>query len=222
MTARQIRRAAERTALKQARKAAPTASAVQAAPEKDKPASSLTAVSTGATGRTVLLPSDEAAQYQLHIARFFSEYKPVGHRESELVQSLADTEWRLNRIPSLEAGIYALGRLEFADLFPNQDQAVRNHLIEAHIFLTYQRQLNNLSIQENRLRRQYQKDRQELLQLQKDRSEREDHAAEAETATTAPSVENGFEFSTVALDALEEHFGLDSEPADDADLLRAA
>jgi hypothetical protein len=73
------------------------------------------------------------------------------------------------RIPALEMGIYALGRVEFAELFANEDEAVRKHLIEAKIFLTYQRQLNNLSIQEGRLRRQREKDTAALRQLQENR-----------------------------------------------------
>jgi hypothetical protein len=94
---------------------------------------------------------------------------PVGDDERNLVQSLADTEWRLLRIPSLEMGIYAVGRLEFAELFPNEDQSVRKHLIEAKVFLAYQRQLNNLSVQESRLRRQREKDTAALGQLQQER-----------------------------------------------------
>jgi hypothetical protein len=78
-------------------------------------------------------------------------------------------EWRLQRIPSLEAGIYALGRLELADQFPDEEESVRKQLIEAKIFLTYQRQLNNLSIQENRLRRQKEKDLAALKELQEAR-----------------------------------------------------
>jgi hypothetical protein len=78
-------------------------------------------------------------------------------------------EWRLLRVPSLEAGIYALGRLEFAELFPQEGEAVRNQLIEAKIFLTYQRQLNNLSIQENRLLRRREKDTAALRELQEKR-----------------------------------------------------
>jgi hypothetical protein len=96
-------------------------------------------------------------------------FQPVGDDEQNVVQSLADTEWRLLRIPSLEAGIYALGQLEFVELFPHEDQAVRNQLIEAKIFLTYQRQLNNLSIQENRLLRRREKDTAALRQLQENR-----------------------------------------------------
>ena len=66
-------------------------------------------------------------------------------------------------------GIYALGRMEFAELFPKEDEAVRNQLVEAKVFLTYQRQLNNLSIQENRLRRQREKDTAALRELQEKR-----------------------------------------------------
>jgi hypothetical protein len=134
--------------------------------EAGKAKSSLNAVKTGLTGRTVLLPGDEAARYEAHVAQFFERLEPVGDDERNLVQSLADTEWRLLRIPSLEMGIYALGRLEFAELFPNQDDTVRQHLIDAKIFLTYQRQLNNLSIQEGRLRRQREKDTAALRELQ--------------------------------------------------------
>jgi hypothetical protein len=111
--------------------------------------------------------------YESHLASFRERYQPVGEAENSLVQSLADTEWRLQRIPSLEAGIYAIGRLELADLFPNEEESVRKQLMEAKIFLTYQRQLNNLSIQENRLRRQREKDAAALKQLQTARERRE-------------------------------------------------
>jgi hypothetical protein len=79
-----------------------------------KTKSSLNAVKSGLTGRTVLLPSDDAIAYQKHIQRFFDEYKPATDAEETLVQSVADTEWRLLRIPSLEMGIYAIGRIELA------------------------------------------------------------------------------------------------------------
>ncbi len=137
--------------------------------ETGKATSSLNAVKTGLTGRTVLLPGDDAAAYEAHIAEFTQRYQPAADAERNLVQSLADTEWRLLRIPSLEMGIYALGRLEFAELFPKEDEAVRNQLIEAKIFLAYQRQLNNLSIQESRLRRQREKDMAGLRELQEKR-----------------------------------------------------
>ncbi len=54
--------------------------------------SSLNAVKTGLTGRTVLLPSDDAAAYSAHLAEYEKEYRPQGLRERELVQ-----EGRLRR-----------------------------------------------------------------------------------------------------------------------------
>jgi hypothetical protein len=137
--------------------------------ETGKATSSLNALKTGLTGRTVLLPSEDAALYEAHLAQFRERYQPVGDQELALVQSLADTEWRLSRIPSLEMGIFALGRMEFADLFPDYDEGSRKILIEAKTFLAYQRQFANLSIQEGRLRRQAEKDLAVLQALQQPR-----------------------------------------------------
>jgi hypothetical protein len=124
------------------------------------------ALKTGLTGRTVLLPSDDVAAYQAQVARIFEQFTPEADEEKRLAQSLADTLWRLDRIPSLEAGIYAIGRRELAAQFTDEeDEAVRKAMIEAQIFLSYRRDLNNLSIQEARLRRQYEKDEAELKRL---------------------------------------------------------
>jgi len=174
--------------------------------ESGKAKSSLNAVKSGLTGRTVLLPSEDAALYQAHVSEFVKHYSPMGDDECKLVQSLADTEWRLLRIPSLEMGIYAVGRLEFAGLFPDQDEAVRKHLIEAQVFLAYQRQLNNLSIQESRLRRQREKDTAVLRELQEKRHKQTEARLDAavrqyirftneQPQTEFNPVQFGFEFS---------------------------
>lgn len=164
-----------------------------------KAKSSLNAVKTGLTGRTVLLPGDDAAQYEQHVRGYFDEFKPAGDRESALVQGIADTQWRLGRIPSLEMGIYAVAQLEFKDMFQEEDPAVRAALIQAQTFITYQRQLNNLSLQEARLRRNYQKDLAELTQLQAQRVHRE---------TTQPKLQLpkiGFEFPSFIAAPVERH-----------------
>ena len=137
--------------------------------EEGTATSSLNALKTGLTGRTVLLPSEDAALYEAHLAQFREQYQPVGDQELALVQSLADTWWRIARIPSLEMGIYALGRLEFADLFPDHEEGARKILIDAKVFLAYRRQLVSLGIQEGRLRRQAEKALAALKALQQPR-----------------------------------------------------
>ena len=136
-----------------------------------KAKASLNAVKTGLTGQTVVLPSEDAASYQKHLARFFAKYEPATDEERELVQSIADTEWRLLRIPTLEAGFYAIGFVELGDAFSDQpDPAVRDAMLRAHIRRTYRKDFNNLNLQETRLRRQRDADIEQLLKLQDDRT----------------------------------------------------
>lgn len=227
MTARSIRRAAERKARKLARTAgkeqvgtdvsalngtareskrpdaAPISEAQLAANRANaqlstgptsgdgKAKSSLNAVKTGLTGRTVLLPGDDAAEYQRHIEAYEKEFQPIGQRERDLVQSIADTQWRLLRIPSLESGIYALGHLEFAN---EPDAASHLGMIEVKTFLKYERQLRNLQLQEARLQRRREKEICELRALQLERQRKE--AEDLENSKQIRSVENGFVFST--------------------------
>ena len=138
--------------------------------EEGKERSSLNALKTGLTGRTVLMPGEEDKAYQDHVCRFIDEFSPATAREEELVQSLADTRWRLLRIPALEANLYALGKLEFGEKFSAEAGSVSAGLIQAHIFLTYQKQFNNLVIQEARLFRRFDKEMKELKELQAERS----------------------------------------------------
>ena len=139
------------------------------------------ALKTGLTGRTVLLPSEDAAAYQAHVERIFKQFSPETEEEKRLSQSIADTLWRLERIPSLESGIFAIGRRELSAHFADEeDEAVRKTMIEAQIFLSYRRDLNNLSIQEARLRRIYEKDEAELKHLVAERKQAEKSRREEE------------------------------------------
>ncbi len=163
--------------------------------EEGKAKSSLNARRTGLTGHSIMLSADEADLYEHHVARFACEFNPVGDREHELVQSLADTQWRINRVPILEAGVYAAGRVRYADLFPEEPAEIRRFLIDSHTFLTHCRELNNLSIQESRLHRQYAKDLAELKSLQADRHQAAKGATLAAAALATHAAANGFEFA---------------------------
>ena len=206
MTARSIRRAVERKQKKLAHKAeqrnflvTPAALAMESGACFDSiddreatPISAANAVKTGLTGRTVLVSSEEADEYERHLAAFRDEYQPIGLRECELVQSIADTFWRLARIPCLEMAIFAKGRIEFANLFDEHSLAARPHLMDAHTFLVYEKQIRNLQLQEARLVRRREKEAAELRKLQAERIQR--------IQKEAPPA-NGFEFSTAEFQA---------------------
>jgi hypothetical protein len=210
MTSRSIRRATERKAQKELRReelhkvqpgpqnenvaiSAPQLAANRAnaqlstgpRSEEGKRTSSLNGITTGLTGVTVLLPSDDAALYQRLIRRFLADHKPVGERECELVQSLANAQWRMNRIPGLEMALFSLGRIQFAEQYAAYDDQTAAALSDAQTIVFFQKQLRNLGTQEGRLRRQYQNDLAELRELQ---------VVRAEQTPEQSQPANGFEF----------------------------
>src|ERR1700693_3533092 len=68
-----------------------------------KQRSSLNALRHGLTGHVVVLPTEDQAAYESHLTRFVDQFQPKGALEDQLVQSLGDTTWRLNRVPAIEA-----------------------------------------------------------------------------------------------------------------------
>jgi hypothetical protein len=153
--------------------------------EEGRAKSSLNALKTGLTGHTVLLPGDDAELYEAKLLHHVEAFNPVNEKETSLVQALADTEWRLARIPGLEYGIYALARIEFADKFNDQPAELRPGFIQAHTYLAYHKQLNNLSIQESRLNRQLVKITNDLAALQHQRQQQEQREEQAKLTEAA-------------------------------------
>ena len=70
-----------------------------------KQRSALNALTHGLTARTAVLPSEDPAAYEQHRRQFLAEYVPKTPTETQLVYELADTSWRLNRVPLLEADV---------------------------------------------------------------------------------------------------------------------
>jgi hypothetical protein len=202
MTPRSIRRAAERKANKRARKSTqqgiPTYEAPAIEPEfptEDSPAAPqpetaapliipaaeanvhLSAGVSPLTGHAALLPATDAAPYGQLLHDHQTELQPIGLQESSLVQTLAETTWRMRRLVSLEMALFAKGRIEFAAQFAEHNPDLRPQLIDLHTFLTYEKQLRALHLQEARLSRRADKQTAELCALQQDRKKRDEHAA---------------------------------------------
>jgi hypothetical protein len=164
---------------------------------------------TALTGRTVLLPGDDGDRYERHLNQYKKAYQPLGERELELVQSVADTTWRLDRIPGIEEAIYAKGNSEFAAEVSDLDRLARSASLRMRTYLAYERQLRNLNLQEMRLHRLREKLIAEIKQLQKEREQKEKDdlsiaaklyvAAKHDRRPFNPS-DFGFEFSTADIE----------------------
>src|SRR5271166_3304627 len=65
--------------------------------------SSRNALRHGLTAASPVLPTEDPAAFETHRRQFLDEYQPANPTETHLVHELADTAWRLRRIPLLEA-----------------------------------------------------------------------------------------------------------------------
>ncbi len=179
--------------------------------EAGKAISSKNALKHGLTGKTVLLPTDDPAEYNRLLAVYTQRLAPATDEERALVQALLDSTWRLTRLKTLEAGIFIKGQIEFANRYEDQPADTRAQLIQVETYLKYERSIRNLNIQEARLHRRMEKDQAELTRLQTARKREERLAAEATPVTAAkPAAHaaanlNGFEFSERETGALSAH-----------------
>jgi len=119
--------------------------------ESGKQRSSLNALRHGLTAASAVLPSEDQAAFDAHRHSFFDEYKPATPTETQLTQELAETAWRLNRIPLLEAELFSQT--------PNPESLIP--------------QLATLGLHYSRLSRQFQKAVDHLREIQADRAERQ-------------------------------------------------
>jgi cysteinyl-tRNA synthetase len=134
--------------------------------EAGKKQSSLNALRHGLTGQIVVMPTEDLEAYQSHLNSFTDEYHPQGATESHLVQALADTSWRLNRVAALETNLLSLG-------------AVGDPLADAMSIVaaleSQSKALANLSMHSQRLSRQFERTVAQLRDLQKTRRAQEKH-----------------------------------------------
>ena len=130
--------------------------------EAGKQRSSLNALRHGLTAASPVLPSEDPAAYESHRRQFMDEYQPATPTETQLVQELIDTSWRLNRIPVLESDLLARAANP-----PNEEARIDFDIVDAH------RLIANLNVQGHRLSRQFQKALDKLREIQTDRLERQ-------------------------------------------------
>ena len=173
--------------------------------------SSLNAVRHGLTSQLVVLPGEDNAPYEALRTKLVAELAPKTTVEEMYVQTICDTQWRLERARRSEANILALVFFEGlpAALAEIEDPAYRAAMIEAHATVKYERPLRNLQIQEARLQRTLFKSVEELNKLQATRRlAEEDKMSDAinlriaHQAREIPFIpaENGFVFTADQID----------------------
>ncbi len=155
------------------------------------------------------MPGEDLEAYQQFCRDYQASLNPQGVVERDIVQTLADAQWRLNRCRALEYNHYALG-------FEDNQAKLDTENGQAHAAMTmvfthrdYYPALESLGRHEARLHRVYHQSLAKLQDLQASRKERE-HAELRQAAAIRthlkPSVhwdpaDDGFVLSLEQVDA---------------------
>jgi hypothetical protein len=134
-----------------------------------KQRSSLNALRHGLTGQTVVIPSDDLRAHRNFCRGFFEEYQPQTATESQLVQTIADCSWRLNRLRSQEQTLLSLGTIEQQDNINTQDHRAATTCAAALAFEKHARMLSNLTLYEQRISREFERALKMLKEIQAER-----------------------------------------------------
>jgi hypothetical protein len=137
--------------------------------EAGKQRSSLNALRHGLTGQTVVLPTEDHSAYERHSQSFLKEYCPKDATETQLVQSLIDTSWRMNRAATVETNLFSLGITEMEDRIRANHPEAEAALAMALAFREHMRAFASISTQSQRLARQFERTLALLRQIQAER-----------------------------------------------------
>ena len=123
----------------------------------------LNAYKHGLTGQIHTFTEEEQAAFDAHCKSVIEALAPVGTLEQGLAQSIAEGKWRLSRAGAIESGIFALGQSrEF-------DEPVAQALTKAKTWLADAKQIQLLSLYEQRIQRSIERNMAELRTLRAER-----------------------------------------------------
>jgi hypothetical protein len=134
--------------------------------------SSLNALRHGLTARVVVLPSEDLNAYQAFSREIVDSLDPQTPVERQFAQTVADNQWRINRIRSIEDGMLADAHFAPAGDFDAEHPDIHSALTASRAFRNHSQDFVNLSIYEQRLHRSMREALRHLEELQARRRER--------------------------------------------------
>jgi hypothetical protein len=142
------------------------------ASEPGRKRSSMNALRHGLTARVVVLPSEDMAAYHVFSKEIVDCLDPQTPVERQFAQTVADNQWRINRIRSIEDGMLAMGHFESAGNFDSPSTEIHSAMTAARAFRDGSKAFVNLSIYEQRLHRSMKEALRQLKELQTERHDR--------------------------------------------------
>jgi hypothetical protein len=116
-----------------------------------KARSKMNALRHGLTARVVVLPSEDMDAYNAFSKEIVDSLDAQMPVERQFAQTVADNQWRINRIRSIEDGMLGMGHFEAAGDFDCPSPEIHSAMTAARAFRDDSKSFVNLSIYEQRL-----------------------------------------------------------------------
>ena len=137
--------------------------------EQGKKRASMNATRHNLTGQVIMLPQEDAAHYLQFCKNIHGAYKPEGHLEIQIAQSIADDEWRLNRIRAIEFVAVASGHYTEEGDTRCDNAEIHAAVTQVNVFWNNPEKLALYSLYEQRITRNLHKNEKRLKTLQAER-----------------------------------------------------
>ena len=131
----------------------------------------MNALRHGLTARVVVLPTEDMDAYQAFAKEIVDSLDAQTPVERQFAQTVADNQWRINRIRSIEDGMLGMGHFEAAGNFDCPSAEIHSAMTAARAFRNDSKSFVNLSIYEQRLHRSMKESLRQLKDLQTERRE---------------------------------------------------
>jgi hypothetical protein len=178
--------------------------------EEGKKRSRLNALRHGITGQVTTMTDEDRTAHDAFSKALMKDLAPEGAMEIQLAQRVSTDSWRLNRISAIEDNLFALGQLQNGGQACPDIPQIDAALTTACVFTQESKQLQLLTLYEQRLNRAVQKNLALLQSLQATRkAQRETAMKEAAVLLQLSEMKgleyfpthDGFVFSTAEIHA---------------------
>ena len=113
--------------------------------------SSQNAMRHGLTGRVVVLPGEDVEVFKAFSKEIVESLNAESPMERQCAQTIADSQWRLNRARTFEDGMIAMGHFEAEGNFTAENPNIHSALTAAKVFRDRSKDFVNLALYEQRI-----------------------------------------------------------------------
>jgi hypothetical protein len=176
--------------------------------EEGKRRSRLNGLRHGLTGQVSIMTDENRAAHDAFCNPIIARLAADGPLEMQLAHLIAQDHWRLNRIQSIEDGLFVLGQSRPINQVDSGAPQADVALAEAMTFMRQAKEILLLTLYETRINRNIRKNMEQLRELQSERRAQHEKVLEeaqllAQLASSTGEVfdpkQHGFAFSSAEL-----------------------